>query len=173
MRVETTTRTLYTFDELTDKAKEKAIEKLWDLNVDHEWWDGVYDDAKNIGLKITEFDIDRGAYARGNFTISACEAAANILRDHGPNCETYKTAEKFLAEWQPIFDGYMLESSPEFESRESEEKMLDIESEFLESLLEDYRIILQHEYEYLTGEEAIKETIDANEYEFTVDGDSA
>jgi len=47
----------------------------------------------------------------------------------------------------------------------------DIDAEFLRSLCEDYRIMLQNEYEYLTSEEAIIETIIANEYEFTEEGE--
>jgi hypothetical protein len=161
---------VYKFDELSDEAKEKAIEKLSDINVDYEWWNGVYMDAENIGLKIDEFDIDRGSYAHGNFTLSANEVAQNILNDHGENCETYKTAENFMKEWQPIFDSYMDSLSPDYESQESEDKLNDLESEFLKSLLEDYRIMLSHEYDYLTSAEAIRETIEANEYEFTEDG---
>ena len=40
-------------EKLSDKAKQKAIEKFYDINVDYDWWDSVYEDAKNIGLKIT------------------------------------------------------------------------------------------------------------------------
>lgn len=161
---------VYTFDELTERAQGKAMERLSDINVDYEWWYGVYEDANNIGLKIEEFDIDRGAYAKGRFTMSANEVAANILKDHGDMTETHKTADNFMKEWQPVFDAYMDETSPDYESRESEEKLLEIEDDFLKSLLEDYRIMLQHEYEYLSSDEAIKETIEANEYEFTEDG---
>ena len=46
MRVETTTRNIYTWDELNDEQQSKAIEKLWDLHVDYGWWDGVYEDAR-------------------------------------------------------------------------------------------------------------------------------
>ena len=55
MRVETTTRNIYTWDELNEKQQEKAIEKLWDLNVDYDWWDGVYEDASSVGLTISGF----------------------------------------------------------------------------------------------------------------------
>ncbi len=50
------------------------------------------------------------------------------------------------------------------------EELENDEDEFLKELLEDYRIILQKEYEYQTSEEAIIGTIEANEYEFTQDG---
>jgi hypothetical protein len=36
--------------------------------------------------------------------------------------------------------------------------------------LEDYSIILQKECDYLSSEESIIETIEANDYEFDIDG---
>jgi len=54
--------TVYKFDELSDEAKQQSIENLYDLNVDYEWWDCTYEDAENIGLKISEFDLDRASY---------------------------------------------------------------------------------------------------------------
>jgi hypothetical protein len=48
-----------------------------------------------------------------------------------------------------------------------------MEGEFLKSLLEDYRIILSKEYDYLTSRESIIETIEANEYEFDENGNIA
>ena len=64
----------------------------------------------------------------------------------------------------------MDETSENYESRENEECMQSEEDDFLQSLCEDYRIILRNEYEYLTSEEAIIETIESNEYYFTEDG---
>jgi len=171
MRTETTITNVYQWAELPEDVKQKAIQKLWDFNVsDRDWWDSTYDDAENIGLKITGFDLDRASYVEGNFILSASEVAANIFRDHGEICETYKTAEKFMAEWQPIFNKYLDENDPLYESRECEDSLQDIEADFLQSLLEYYRIMLQHEYDYLTSEEAIIESIKANGYEFTIDG---
>lgn len=161
---------VYKFDELSEDAKQKAIEEFCNINVDYEWWDSVYYDAENIGLKITGFDIDRGSYCNGEFNLAAPEVAANIIREHGDMCETYKTASSFIEEWQPVFNNYMDENSEDYESRDSEDKLLELETEFLNSLLEDYRIILQNEYEYLTSEESIIETIQINEYEFKADG---
>jgi len=162
--------TLYKFDELSEAAKEKAIEKLWDINVDYNWWESAYEDAERIGLKITSFDLDRNRHAEGKFTLSANEVAQNIFNEHGENCETYRTAQNFMKEWEPVFNGYMDECSEHYESRESEDRLNELEDEFLQSLLEDYSIMLQKEYEYQTSQEAIIETIQANEYEFTEDG---
>ena len=125
---------------------------------------------ERIGLKITEFDLERNRHCKGQFNLSACEVAQNIFNEHGESCETFKTATKFMEEWQPIFSDYMDEFHKDYESGESEDKMMELEEEFLHDLLEDYSIMLQHEYEYLTSEEAIIETIKANEYEFLETG---
>jgi hypothetical protein len=161
---------VYQFSELSEQAKQKAIEVCSDYNVSYDWWESIYEDAENIGLKIKGFDIDGGSYCKGDFQIAANEIAANILRGHGENCDTYKTASNFMEEWQPVFSNYMDETHESYESSESEDKLLELEDDFLKALLEDYRIILQKEYEYLTSEEAVVETIQANEYEFTADG---
>lgn len=58
---------VYAFDELSDEAKDKAINKLYDINVGYEWWDSIYEDARNIGLEIESFDIDRGSFVKGHF----------------------------------------------------------------------------------------------------------
>lgn len=166
MRIKTTETKVYKFDELTEDQRQKAVENLYDINVSYDWWDFIYDDAENIGLKLTGFDIGRGNYAKGHFIISAHQVAANIIRDHGEQCETYKTAQDFLTEVnsRPMPD----EDSDEFSDWEYE--MVEMEKEFLKSLLEDYRIMLSREYDYRTSEEVIIETIKANDYEFTEDG---
>ena len=164
--MKTRTINVYEFDELTEKAKENAINKLAYINVDYEWWEFTYDDSKNIGLKITSFDLDRNRHATGEFILSAAEVAENIINHHGVQCETYKTAQAFLDEQNenPMPD----DDSDEFPAWE--DKMLELEDEFLKSLLEDYYIMLQKAYEYLTSEESIVETIKANDYEFDEKG---
>ena len=161
---------VYKFDELTHEIKSKIMEKQYDINVTDEWWESIYEDAANIGLKITSFDIDRASYCNGEFTIAANEVVANILMEHGEQCETYKTAQSFMDEWQPIFNNYLDETHANYESTESESTMIEMEDEFTKSLCEDYRIILSNEYDYLTSIKAIEETIISNEYEFTKDG---
>ncbi len=150
---------VYQFSELSEQAKETAIKNSYDLNVDYGWWESVYEDAENIGLKITGFDIDRGSYCKGDFITSAGEVVEDILSTHGESCETYKTALKYKNCFQNTSDEV-----------DNIEELENDEDEFLKELLEDYRIILQKEYEYQTSEEAIIGTIEANEYEFTQDG---
>lgn len=161
---------LFSFDELSEDAKQTAINSHLDINVFCDWWQNTYQDAENIGLKITSFDLDRNRHAKGHFILSACEVAQNIINTHGENCETYKTAANFLEDFNPLFAEYLDESSEHYESSEREGKLQDLEADFLDSLLEDYSIILQNECDYLQSEEAIKETLIANEYEFLESG---
>jgi hypothetical protein len=165
MRIETTTRTLYFFNELSDKAKQKAIEKLYDINVDFEWWDSTYEDAERIGLKITGFDIDRASYCKGELTMDPPGVIAAILKEHGDQCGTYQLAK----EWE-TYNFY-----PPLGYEEGEEPDLDEDKaeEFTLFLCEEYLSILRNEYEYLTSEAAIIDTIEANEYEFTENGEMA
>ena len=69
---------LYKFDELSDEVKEKVIERLWDINVDCDWWDAVFDDAEQIGFEINAFDLDRGRYCKGNFIWSAEDVGMDV-----------------------------------------------------------------------------------------------
>ena len=161
---------VYLFSELSEDAKEKAIEGLSDINVHYDWWNFTYEDAERIGLKITSFDLDRNRHATGELNTAAAEVCANIFKEHGETCETFKTATKFMEAWQPIFNEYMNEESEKYESQESELAMQDLEEDFLKSILDDYSIILQKESEYLQSKEAIIETIEANNYEFDEDG---
>jgi len=161
---------VYEFDELSDDAKEKAIRELADINVYYEWWDYIYEDAANVKLKLTEFDIGQASYCDGDFVEYAEDTAKAILEQHGEKCETYSTAAAFLADSKALFikfpdklddEGYDLNEDARNEAQE------ELDAEFLYSLLEDYRVMLSKEYDYLTSEEAIIETIKANEYEFT------
>ena len=49
---------IYTFDELSESAKEKAREWYRDGQLDYDWWEFVYDDADKIA-SIIGIDIDR------------------------------------------------------------------------------------------------------------------
>jgi hypothetical protein len=174
MRQETKVITYYQFSELSEQAKHKAVENLYDINVSFDWWENVYEDAKMVGIKITEFEIDRGAYCNGELMESMTDVCHKIIEGHGENCETHKTAKDFLRQWDELVakysDGINAQKVAEDNEGEFDDAADELEKEFKKSILEDYRIILQEEYEYQTSEEAIIETIEANEYEFDEDG---
>jgi hypothetical protein len=165
---------LYKFDELSAESKQKAINQYLDINVDYNWWNTVYEDAEQAGLKINEFDIDRGSYCKGKFIDSASDCANKIITNHGEQCETFKTATQFISDWTALVkkhsDGITTDKVAEDNEYEFDGEADDLESEFLRSVCEDYRIMLSKEYDYLTSEAAIIESIKSNEYEFTKDG---
>jgi len=175
MQTITTVTNVYSFNELSNEAKQKAISHFCDINVDYDWWNYTYEDAANIGLKITSFDIGRGSYCKGVFANNAYEVANLIIKNHGEICESYKTAQMFINEWNALVsemsDGINKQKVCEDKTNEFDDLADYLENEFLKNICEDYRIILQKEYESLTSEKAVIETIEANDYQFTESGE--
>ena len=174
MRTETTTREIYTFSELSEEAKDAAINNCRDYGIGNDWWEFTFEDAENAGLKITSFDLDRNRHAQGEWITSAKECAKSILDGHGETCETYKTAKAFLDERNELVNTWPKDEDGELENGgKLDDELDDLENEFLESIVEDYSIILQNECEYLQSDEAVEEAIQSNEYEFTAEGEHA
>jgi hypothetical protein len=163
---------LYQFNELSDKAKEKAISCLSDITVCGDWWDSEYEDAANVGILITSFDLDRNRHACATID-SPLFTAQEIISQHGDCCNTYKTAKTFYDKINPKVCRFEdLEDCDEL-TEEMQNEYDELKEEFKKDITEDYSIILQRQYEFLCSEEAIIETIEANEYEFTEDGEPA
>ena len=168
--MKTKTYNVYKFAELDEDEQNKAIQNLYDINVDHDWWDCTFEDAKNIGLTITEFDERT---IKGTL-YDADEAVVAIKKDHGDMCETWIDAVQYEAEKAKLvikhsngIDCTVVDEDNEYDF---DEDCDDLDKEFQHRLLEDYRIMLEKDYEYLTGYEAIAETLIANEYDFDEDG---
>jgi len=164
---------LYSFDELNEEAKQKVLEKYYDINVSYEWWDVIYDDAKNIHMDIVGFDI----YHRditAQFIYSAMDTAHAIMQNHGENCGTYKLSKQFLSDYDKLVekhsDGINKNIVDEENVYEFDKDADDLEAEFLSELEQEYLSMLQSNYDYLTSEEAITEALIANEFEFTENG---
>ena len=173
MRTETTTRTIYKFDELSDSAKDKALDNCRYYEVDHDWWEYTYEDASEVGIKITSFDIDRASYCNGEIPDTE-QTAHNIVDNHGEVCDTYKVAAAYLKERDEAIKAAPKDEDGEFEDEyELDQKLDELGEEFKKAILEEYLSILRKEYEYLTSDEAVKEMIEANEYEFTEEGERA
>lgn len=154
---------VYLYAELSEKAKDKARE--WWLSVDDgSWaWDSTAEDAQQIGLKITS--LDPRHTNEGEFITSARDTVRLILENHGPECETYKTAERYKKAFDDLQKFLDADDYDSFH-----EQSENTEHEFLHELLEDYRVMLEKEQEYQQSEEYIAETMEANAYEFTKDG---
>lgn len=174
----TKTITLYKFSELGEKAQEKALEKLYDLNICHDWWDHVIEDAAAIGLDIWEWCLDKGEI-KGGLNEPLLDVCKLIRTHHGKQTETFKTAKSFhrayikaFLKWKASQDATVVDWKPKewFGEFEYEDEAVEVKEDFTKALLECYRILLEREYDYLTSREAIIETIEANQYLFTEDG---
>lgn len=164
MRTETKTIEIYSYLDLATnpELKEKVLNNLSNINTSHDWWDGTYEDALNIGFKITSFDLESKLISIEQID-SASEVCANILANHGDDCSTYKLAETFMDKFTPKFAEY-------WQTEEGEDELIEMEAQFFNDLASEYLYILKSELEYLESEEAILELIQANDYEFTIDG---
>lgn len=147
---------LYKYDELSEKAQSEARD-WWRAGYDGlNEWEYAREDAERIGLEINS--LDRHRANAGRFKWDALEVAEAIMKEHGKECETYKTALRYLPQLK----------------KENDENLSDeranTEAEFLNDLLEDYRVILEKDIEYQNSDEVVADNIRANEYEFTEDG---
>jgi len=158
----------YQYDELEGKAKERA--RNWFLESDEmDWaWDDMKGDAADVGLKLTAIDERSGA--EGDFIDSATVCADAIIREHGATCDTFKTAQAFQREHSALWAKYRDAEAKDESTLAVEDEIEELEKEFLRSLLEDYRILWTREVEYHYSEEYVKESMEANEYEFDENG---
>jgi len=163
--------TLYEFPELSEQAQEKALSRLANINVDHDWWKHLYDDAEAIGLKITEHSEHSITATIQDTERTTAEA---IIKNHGDVTNTHKIASAFLKDWDNLVEEHSDGVNKEKVTSENEEEFDgdadDLEEVFVRELSVEYKRMILKEYDYLTSEEVIKETILANEYFFTENG---
>jgi len=174
------TRTLYTFDELSENAKNKVLEKHWDINVDHDWHDFIRSNAQECGIEIQEFDISKGTIEGKMILTNFLDILEEIRKNY--QGELYKTAKDARKAYIEAFKEWKTENENEEEYenynaldflddfRDTEEGE-EIVEEQLQQILESYLILLQNEYEYQTSPEQVIESIKANEYWFYENGD--
>lgn len=151
---------VYQFDELDEKAKERAREWYRAGALDYEWWESVYEDAARVGLKITGFDLGRAQSIDGELTMGAMESVSSIITSHGEECDTHKLAERYYPQFLAL-------------DLEDEDAAQQLEDEYAHELKEEYWHMLNAEMEYQLSDECVDETIRANEYEFLEDGKRA
>lgn len=184
MRTETVT--YYQFGELSETAQQKAIEAFAGVNVDHDWWQHCYDAAGEAaamlgisGFEVWSFDTCSGeiaiagdyAYKRGALKAVRREwpqdaelhRIATALQDAQRRCAWRAEANlRPSSAWRSFavdvfgsdFDNY------------ADNDVRDALCAFGEWVLS----MLRAGYDYLTSEEAIRQTIRANGYEFTEEG---
>lgn len=187
----TKTIDLYQFDELSYEAQQKALQDHYDINVDYEWWDSCYEcageAAKMLGIagfRIRGFDIDRGSFVQyeGSYRY-VTGAAAAIAKEWPTDTELRRIAAALQDAQRRCFYSASAVVSPAYRTSLSvdvegtDNDLDDSVVEDIEQALKDFAdwvlTMLRDGYEYLASEEAIRESLISNEYEFTEDGGRA
>ncbi|WP_143822987.1 hypothetical protein [Mucilaginibacter sp. MD40] len=165
---------LYHFSELNERAQKKALADNQDFNVNNNWWDWIYDDAEEAGLKITGFDLDRACYCNAQFIHDAIYTATQVRLNHGEKTETMQVTTAFWERRDHAVNTWRRDEIGEFENAEELDTTLDsIEEDYLKAMSLAYLRLLDKVYDELTSDEAIAESLTANEYWFTADGSTA
>jgi len=203
MRTETVTREIFQFSELDDSAKEAAREWYRAGALDYEWWECTIDDFVTIAATLgIETSADKvffsGFYSQGDGasfhgSYSYKKGAAKAIRDYAPTDETLHAIADRLQDVQRrnfyrlsaelsrnhYAGNYYHENTvsidvfkngePDDNFPETADEVRDIMRDLMRWL---YRT-LEAEHDYLLSDEAVDETIKANDYEFTEEGERA
>jgi hypothetical protein len=166
---------VYTFDELSDDAKEKAVNNLSQINVNYDWWDCTYETFRELGIRIEHFDLGRRSEIGIDLIEPYDEVATNIISTFGEN-SLKANAQYFIEQRDKLvkelgegneMSGYSVKECNEVEF---DERIETIEGYYLKQIKRDALHWLRGEFEYLLSDESIIDTIEANEYEFTKEG---
>ena len=167
----------YKFDELSEEAQERALNDLRWVNVDGDWYEDVYyticTAGKLLGLDIDRIHFDTDLYCIFDASYEYARGAAKAVKAEFPqNTDLHKIASELQALQKRHF--YSLSCAVR-EARSMNQYSCfrfgeDYECEDLGDIIDDFahwaRILLRDEYEWLTSDEAVKEIIIINEYEF-------
>jgi hypothetical protein len=160
--------TLYTFDELSDKAKEFAINEHRDINVDYDWYQCTKDEFDGLGVVIKSFDLYRRQIEL-DFKYNLEDVCQSFVYEFNNN-SIAEYAKRYLEAKKKLDKTYENEFDEWGECEEYDEERELLNSVFIEDLEEELLSWLDSEYEYLQSDEAIAETLEANEYDFDING---
>lgn len=186
MKVITEVYNVFSFDELSKESQEKAIEKLRDINVDYDGWhDCVIEDEQSrleeLGYNNVKIGY-RGFWSQGDGAhFTAMVDIAKFLKTHklvskyrkvykeSDNCTITLGHRGFYEHEMFMYsnsEAYGLSEAVQDELAKLEEYIL---NEARGEARKIYKM-LEKEYDYLTSDEAIIETIKCNEYTFLENG---
>lgn len=202
-------KTLYKYEELSDRAKQRARECYLEGGLDYSWWEFCYDDfarvAEILGIDLSQRAVPlmngkcryepeiyfSGFYRQGSGssfcgTYGYAKGAVAKIKEYAPqDKELHRIAQglqdvqrrhfyRLIADITSVHDNYI-----RVEVEDSENRYRDIgdAEDDVRGLMNDFNDWmfkrLQDEYEYLTSDEAVAESLITNEYEFDEEGNIA
>lgn len=163
------TTNTFLFEELSPEGQQKALENYYDINVDYDWWDWIYDEIEPLGIHIIGFDTYRGSISI-ELSLSTPRVWDNLtafVETDAPNDEKLQDIiDRCNVLIRRLNDNPLCPSADSY-NEDIWDKMTEV---LIEELEKYYLGILSQEYDYQTSKEAIKESLIANEYYFTEDG---
>jgi len=181
MRTETIIKKIYTFDELPEATQEKAIEKLHDINVEFDDWaeftiDSFREQMEEIGVTFKRLYFDLGRSQICYMDGASVDDWRKFVKSAHKNGHKLDYADlRNVAMWEGVRIGvqccYVGNSAANY--CETETACLQEYTDFIRERLGDALTMLQEAYDYSTSETAIKESIEANEWEFDEEGNLA
>jgi len=219
MKTEVITREIFTFEELSEDAKQRAIDNLREINVNYEWWDMTYDNLRELaemcniaGFDIEGFDLDRAQsialsgsvdyadlqsfarqpikedgyklldelhkFAKSALIKNLCPAMRTVIATTYAHGYRFETGASYERTRYGCTDDTRVETEANYEGTselmvEQTEECAEACSEFLEELKNLAFKMLSDEFDYLYSDEAVREAIEANDYEFLENGELA
>ena len=193
MREVATVTCVYPFNQLEEDIQDKVLEKLWDINVDWEWWDydGLFEltekEIENSNLTekeikylkdnllfnciLKEFDIDRNRHIKVDLSVTNEEIFRKFL---GISSELWENCYYQFIIGHGRYGNTYFEITNDFidmeEFSDNDISIIKQTEELMNDKIQNALSQLDDSYEYLTSSEAIIETIEANEFEFTKNG---
>lgn len=192
--METRTYKVYKFNEASPELKAKILERYRDINTDHEWWNAMYSHYISDRLEPMGYDDIKinfsGFYSQGDgASFTALIDTARYIKTHKLQKEfplIYKYPETCRISLERITHHYSHKMTVKTSSScygnsafpQNKNDRLENEVDALEKLIERERINLCHDlygdlekdYDGLREDEAIIDTLEANEYDFDEDG---
>lgn len=182
-------KTVYKYEELTERAKERARQWYTSDGLDYEWWEATYEDAKRmltlLGFVLSEihFDSHYDVTFTGHFYVTHAQienlkTEAPLDKDLHAIADTIASLRNDIllahdpnSDDEPTFPSASIGISGgvrQIEASTAHEE--DIVLEILRRARQWVSLQLRKEEEYLTSDEVVAENICANEYEFDGQG---
>lgn len=192
---------VFTFEELSECAKEKARDWYKEGNLSYEWWDSVYEMAETAA-KLLGIDIDRktrsssqpaiwfsGFYCQSDYCAIEADyhyrkGSVKAIKAEFPADTELQAIAKGLQDVQKRnFYKLGARMSQTFRNNQSVDvwhsgdnyRDIGEDEELLADILKDFShwvfSALEKEYDFLMSDEHVDESILCNEYQFTEDGE--
>ena len=172
--------TVYSFDELSEAAQERALNAFRCSNVEFNWWEDTFGTirtaGKLLGLEIGDIHFDAYLYCIFDANYEYARGAAKAVRNEFPQDTKLHDVARKLQDLQKrhfyslscaVTEGRTTNRYSCFRFGEDYECDL---GDIIDDFARWAQILLRDEYEWLTSDEEVKETIEANGYEFTEEG---